>query len=105
MNVVRNIRIHRQEIVTGLRRIVVALLLALAGGSVHAMSDAQLKTIVDSRLHGDRTGALFAVAVIDKSVSRAHVWPMASRSPASMPRPRWGARLASILKANAGEYS
>lgn len=41
--------------------------------TAHAMTDAELQAIVDKRLHGDVTGACFAVAVIDKTVSRAYV--------------------------------
>jgi serine-type D-Ala-D-Ala carboxypeptidase/endopeptidase len=44
-----------------------------AFGPAHAMTDAELQSIVGKRLHGDRTGACFAVAVIDKTVSRAYV--------------------------------
>jgi len=42
-----------------------ALTLALAATSAHAMTDAQLREVVDQRLGGDRTGACMAVAVID----------------------------------------
>jgi len=42
-----------------------ALTLALASGSVHAMSDAALGDIVGQRLTGDRTGACMAVAVVE----------------------------------------
>jgi serine-type D-Ala-D-Ala carboxypeptidase/endopeptidase len=38
-----------------------------------AMTDAQLKSITEQRLLGDRTGACFAVAVIEQTVSRAYV--------------------------------
>lgn len=38
-----------------------------------AMTDTDLKNITEQRLLGDRTGACFAVAVIDKTVSRAYV--------------------------------
>ena len=44
-----------------------------AFGPAHAMTDAELQSIVGRRLHGDRTGACFAVAVIDRTVSRAYV--------------------------------
>jgi serine-type D-Ala-D-Ala carboxypeptidase/endopeptidase len=45
-----------------------------ACGTAHAMTDAELQSIVGERLHGDRTGACFAAAVIDKNtVSRAYV--------------------------------
>src|SRR6218665_277237 len=42
-----------------------ALTLAIASGSAHAMSDAALADIVGQRLTGDRTGACMAVAVIE----------------------------------------
>ncbi len=38
-----------------------------------AMSDSELKAIVEKRLLGDRTGACVAVAVIEKTVARAYV--------------------------------
>ena len=38
-----------------------------------AMNDTELKAIVEQRLLGDRSGACFAVAVIEKTVSRATV--------------------------------
>ncbi len=38
-----------------------------------AMTDAQLKSITEQRLLGDRTGACFAVAVIEHTVARAYV--------------------------------
>lgn len=38
-----------------------------------AVTDAELKSIVQQRLQGDRTGACFAVAVIEAQVSRAFV--------------------------------
>jgi serine-type D-Ala-D-Ala carboxypeptidase/endopeptidase len=50
-----------------------ALSCCFACGATHAMTDAELQAVVDKRLHGDRTGACFAVAVIDKAVSRAYV--------------------------------
>lgn len=42
------------------------LALALAAANAHAMTDTGLRKIVDQRLHGDRTGACMAVAVIEK---------------------------------------
>ncbi|KRA52185.1 hypothetical protein ASD77_10855 [Pseudoxanthomonas sp. Root65] len=42
-----------------------ALALAIASSSAHAMSDAALADIVGQRLHGDRTGACMAVAVVE----------------------------------------
>jgi serine-type D-Ala-D-Ala carboxypeptidase/endopeptidase len=45
----------------------------LASAQVSAMTDAELKTITEQRLLGDRTGACVAVAVIEKTVSRAYV--------------------------------
>jgi len=41
-------------------------LLALAAGNAAAMDDAALARTVDARLSGDRTGACFAVAVIER---------------------------------------
>ena len=49
-----------------------ALMLAAAfTAPVHASGDAELQAVVKQRLQGDRTGACFAVAVIDQGVSRA----------------------------------
>lgn len=49
------------------------LTLALAAGSAQAMTDAQLRGIVDQRLEGDRTGACMAVAVIEgEQVARSY---------------------------------
>lgn len=45
--------------------------LAFVAPSVQALSDADLKQKVEQRLHGDRSGACFAVAVIDQTVARA----------------------------------
>ena len=48
------------------------LALALVAASSQAMTDSQLRQVVDQRLQGDRTGACMAVAVIEKaSVSRS----------------------------------
>ena len=48
-----------------------ALTLAIASGSAHAMSDAALADVVGQRLTGDRTGACMAVAVVEHgSVTR-----------------------------------
>lgn len=44
---------------------VALLMLALATGSAHATTDADLAAVVDRRLQGDRTGACVAAAVID----------------------------------------
>lgn len=52
---------------------ILAAALALASGQASALTDAELKSITGQRLLGDRTGACFAVAVIDKTVSRAYV--------------------------------
>ncbi len=49
-----------------------AIIVGHAGTAI-AMTDAELKSITEQRLLGDRTGACFAVAVIDKTVSRAMV--------------------------------
>lgn len=46
----------------------------LLNGAAHAMSDAELQAKLGQRLHGDRTGACFAAAVIDgDTVGRAYV--------------------------------
>ena len=42
------------------------LVLALAAASSHAMTNDQLRQVVDQRLKGDRTGACMAVAVVEK---------------------------------------
>lgn len=42
-----------------------ALAMAIASGSAHAMSDVALSDIVGQRLHGDRTGTCMAVAVVE----------------------------------------
>lgn len=52
---------------------ILGLAIALASGQCIAMTDAELKGISEQRLLGDRTGACFAVAVIDETVSRAYV--------------------------------
>ncbi len=45
-----------------------------ASAHAQAMTDAQLQAIVAKRLHGDRTGACLATAVIDReTISRAYV--------------------------------
>ncbi len=46
---------------------------AVLAAPAHAITDAQLEQTVRQRLVGDRTGACFAVAVIDRDVSRAFV--------------------------------
>ncbi len=53
--------------------LILAAAIALASAQASAMTDAELKSIAEQRLLGDRTGACFAVAVIDKAVSRAYV--------------------------------
>ncbi|MBD9478257.1 serine hydrolase [Pseudoxanthomonas sp. PXM02] len=48
-----------------------ALTLAIASGSAHAMTDASLADTVSQRLQGDRTGACMAVAIVENgSVAR-----------------------------------
>jgi D-alanyl-D-alanine-carboxypeptidase/D-alanyl-D-alanine-endopeptidase len=54
-----------------LRMMVVAA--ALHGSMVSAMTDAELEATTRQRLEGDRTGACFAVAVVDETVARAIV--------------------------------
>jgi D-alanyl-D-alanine-carboxypeptidase/D-alanyl-D-alanine-endopeptidase len=52
-----------------------ALILALAVAAIspaQALTQAGLEATLAQRLHGDRTGACFAVAVIDKTVTRAY---------------------------------
>ena len=49
------------------------VMIAARGGAAMAMTDTELKSITEQRLLGDRTGACFAVAVIDKTVSRTVV--------------------------------
>jgi CubicO group peptidase (beta-lactamase class C family) len=50
-----------------------ALLLALPAAAPAATADDALAATVARRLHGDRTGACFAVAVVEATVSRAYV--------------------------------
>lgn len=52
---------------------ILGIAIALASGQLAAMTDAELKGITEQRLLGDRTGACFAVAVIDETVSRAYI--------------------------------
>ncbi len=52
---------------------IAGMALGLVAGRANAMTDAELKGITEQRLLGDRTGACFAVAVIDQTVSRAYV--------------------------------
>jgi len=52
---------------------ILGIAIAMASGQAAAMTDAELKGITEQRLLGDRTGACFAVAVIDETVSRAYV--------------------------------
>lgn len=56
---------------------ILSMALAVASSAivapVQAMTDAELHTIVAKRLRGDRTGACFAVARIEETVSRAYV--------------------------------
>jgi serine-type D-Ala-D-Ala carboxypeptidase/endopeptidase len=51
---------------------ILGIAIALTSGKSVAMTDAELKTITEQRVLGDRTGACFAVAVIDQTVSRAY---------------------------------
>ncbi len=44
---------------------------AMAGATAPVLDDAGLHAVLEQRLSGDRTGACFAAAVIDKTVSRA----------------------------------
>jgi serine-type D-Ala-D-Ala carboxypeptidase/endopeptidase len=45
----------------------------LLGAGAPALTDSALTELLEQRLHGDRTGACFAVAVVDETVSRAVV--------------------------------
>ncbi len=58
-----------------------AALMALPLLPAHAMTDAELATALGQRLHGDRTGACVAAAVIDQTVSRAYVCANAGHKP------------------------
>lgn len=51
----------------------VFIVLNICSASIQAMSDTELKSVVEKRLLGDRTNACFAVAVIEKTVARAYV--------------------------------
>ncbi len=82
----------------------------LAMAPAHAMTDAQLQAIVAQRLHGDRTGACFATAVIDhEAVSRAYVCADGGDSPpridaktafeiGSVSKPMMAALLAGLIR-------
>ncbi|MEO8001325.1 MAG: serine hydrolase [Arenimonas sp.] len=52
---------------------ILGIAIAIASGQAAATTDAEVKAITEQRLLGDRTGACFAVAVIDQTVSRAYV--------------------------------
>lgn len=52
---------------------ILGIAIGLASMQASAMTDAELKSITEQRLLGDRTGACFAVAVIDQTVSRSYV--------------------------------
>ncbi len=56
-----------------MRRILLFSVLLSAATSGAAMTDAELKALAEQRFLGDRTGACVAVAVIEKTVSRAYV--------------------------------
>lgn len=56
-------------------------LAATAPLSLAALDDARLTEIVSQRLHGDRTGACLAVAVVAENVSRAYVCADAEIAP------------------------
>jgi serine-type D-Ala-D-Ala carboxypeptidase/endopeptidase len=49
------------------------LALMSASSALSAMSDVELKTLAEQRVLGDRSGACVAVAVVEKTVSRAFV--------------------------------
>jgi serine-type D-Ala-D-Ala carboxypeptidase/endopeptidase len=70
----------------------------LLSGTAHAMTDTQLKTLVEQRLHGDRTGACFATAVIDgDTVSRTYVCAD-GKDPARRIGPRTAFEIGSVSK-------
>lgn len=65
-----------------------ALTLAIASGSAHAMNDAALADMVGQRLTGDRTGACMAVAVVENgTVARTFQCAIRRMPPASGPIP------------------
>ena len=68
-------KVHTPEREIGMKysKHILGLAIALASGQAAAMTNAELKGITEQRLLGDRTGACFAVAVIDETVSRAYV--------------------------------
>jgi serine-type D-Ala-D-Ala carboxypeptidase/endopeptidase len=69
-----------------------------AMGCAQAMTDAELQTIVGKRLHGDRTGACFATAVIDgEAVHRAYVCAD-GKDPAHRVGPRTAFEIGSVSK-------
>nr|WP_241093721.1 serine hydrolase [Xanthomonas sp.] len=61
----------------------VAFALTLAAGNAHALTDAELRQIVDQRLLGDRTGACLAVALIER---QAVIRTYACANPDDAPR-------------------
>lgn len=54
-------------------RVCSLLLMVSASANALAISDAELKNLAEQRLLGDRSGACVAVAVVEKTVSRAFV--------------------------------
>ncbi len=52
---------------------ILTVMIGVRAGAAVVMTDAELKSITEQRLLGDRTGACFAVAVIDKTVARTVV--------------------------------
>lgn len=55
------------------RTLAAAVLSALPLAQAAAMTDAELKAVVEQRIAGDRSGACIAAAVIEKNVARAYV--------------------------------
>lgn len=72
------------------------LLMASASAAASAITDAELKSQAEQRLLGDRSGACVAVAVVEKTVSRAFV--CADPSQASRIGPNTAFEIGSISK-------
>ena len=73
------------------------LAMAIASGSAHATSDAALADIVGQRLHGDRTGACMAVAVVENGTV-ARTFQCADASDAARIGPHSAFEIGSVSK-------
>ena len=73
------------------------LALALVAASSQAMTDNELRQVVDQRLKGDRTGACMAVAVIDKA-SVARTFACADQNEAARVDARSAFEIGSVSK-------